>query len=677
MESLIIAGLTGLAGYYLQDKYNRNVDEQNHIMLENEKPNSMNIYSGNKVNISNNEVLEKSLLNYKKSETPSISGVLPPIYNSYSVVGDDTLLHSNVPEQNLVQVNEVNRRGDILETKEVKLSDRPMFKSPQLGMSTKDVFANFGSGLTTNQEVSLLSGQPINREHSNMIPFFGSNIKQNVETFINESKFDSLTGNSSTFIPKQAPLPKFEQTAQNIYGGPLLTDHVDTSRFIPSRYRQNEKPFYEEKVTAPKAGTLDNPLNNIPQLTIDSLRTANNQQVSYEGRTKAGQMGSVRGIASDVMKNRPDTHFELGKDRFFKSTGAFLASKPAENFDNFQKTSRQNQNIEYYGGALYKESLLNGPRLKEIDNTDKLDFNSIVQKSKRNQFNSDFQRNIGSQINAVDDYGKKSINLPELERESTNAAHTLNIHKGSSGHKIAIQNDVKNTIKETLLGKHDNTGNIRTNVINKNKNTDITDYNSKTTQKETLIHNKYKGQANKKDGMGYTVVNPTAKTTNKEITSDIPYSGHVNDKNKNNMIYSTFENPEKVRNAVHIENYKGSGKYSTSAAENRKQFDNAEITDRKETLLQGQRPNGRKSTLGSISNNSLGETKLTANMLLKEKEKTRKENVNIGTNSVILSKGLIGQQRQVYNNHSELENDRLNTNDISLQLSSNPFYNLR
>lgn len=677
----MLIGLTGLAGYYLQEKSGRQSEsvnktlEQDKFMSDKEKPNSFNIYNSDKVNASNDEVLKRSLNNYKDAENPAITGVLPPIYNSYGSHGNESLLKMDIAEKNLSEVNNINRRANVLETKAPDLSDRPMFKVSNLGNPSDDNFSNFGSGLFSNQEVSLLSGKVLEKEHSNMVPFFGSNVRQNLETFTNESKLDNYTGNTSTFIHKKEPLPLFDKVSENIYGTPLLTDHIDTSRYIPSAYRQNEKPFYEEQIAAPISGTLNNPFSNIKQPTIDSLRTSNNQQVTYEGRTKAGQIGSVRGIEGKVMKNKPETSFELGHERLFTSTGAVTANKSKNNYENMQLTSRQDQNLEYYGVPKSKESLTSGPRLSTIDNTDELDFTSIFQNPKSNQLLTDTNRNLSSVTsNNVNDYGKKSINLPELERETTSTLHSLNANKSSVGHQSRIQDNMKGTVKETLLGKHDNSGNIRSNMRTKSGDTGITNYKGKITNKETLIDNTYNGHVNKKDGMGYNVVNVSAKTTNKELTSDNSYSGHVNDINKNGMVYSTFDNPEKVRNALHTTNYKGPANTNTSAAENRVKYNNAETTDTKETLLYN-KPGGRNSSLGVITNGSLGKQKLTANMLLKERAKTRVENVNL--TPVIPTKTILGKQQDVLNNYSEVENSRINSSDISKQLSKNPFFNLK
>lgn len=688
METIALVGLITAAGYYLQDKTPRaqenirNLNEKDPEitkMSEVEKPNSMNIYNSDKVNSSNDEVLLRSLQNYKDAETPALTGILPPIYNSYSSFGNDTILNVNVKSPSsseLANIDDNNRRKNVFKVQERKIQDRPMFNPSNLGAAdNQQVFSNFGSGPFTNQNISLLTGEAIEREHSNMVPFFGSNVKQNIEKFTNEATLDNFTGNTSTFIHKQEISPQFTPVKQDITGTPLITDNVDKSRFIPSAFRQGEKPFYEERVSAPISGTFENPLSQNFQPSIDTLRTANKQQVSYEGRTKAGQMGSVRAPVVPVAKNRPETHFSLGPDRLFTSTGAIVANRSQNNYENLTSTSRQDQNIEYYGAKVAKESLASGPRLKGVDNTDELDFSSVFQTPKRNQLRSDTERNMGSQIPGVNDYGKSSYNLPEMERETTHEYQTLNVNRSGSGGHVALQDQVKPTIKETLVGKRDNSGNIRR-FINKDQNTGMTDYSLKTTNKETLIYKDYRGHANKKDQVGYNVAKYTAKTTNKEITSDTPYSGGANASSKTNMVRSTFENPEKVRHAVHVENYRGAGKSHTSTSENRTKYNNAEITEKKEVLLQGARPSGPKSTLGSIAGGvgAVGELKLTPNMLLKERGKDRVENIHF--QNVIPSTEIIGHQQPIFHKYGEVENTRIDGNLVRAQLSKNPFHNL-
>lgn len=688
METIALVGLITTVGYYLQDKTFRvkenvrNLNEKDPVitkMSELEKPNSLNIYNSDKVSASNNEVLQRSLQNYKGSEEAAFTGILPPIYNSYSSIGNDTILNVKFKDsssEDLAKIDDNNRRNDMFKLQSRELQKRPMFNPSTLNPSeSQQLFSNFGGGLLSNQETSLLTGQPIQRDHSNMVPFFGSNIKQNIESYTNVSILDNLTGNTSTFIHKQEVAPQFVPVKQDISGTPLLTDNINTSRFIPSAFRQGEKPFYEERIASPISGTFQNPLSANFQPNIDKLRVANKQQISYDGRTKAGQLGSVRGTTAPIAKNRPDTHYKLGPERLFTSTGAVIAESAHNNYENIASTSRQDQNIEYYGTQVAKESLASGPRLKGIDNTNELEFTSAFQEPNRSQLRSDTERNVASQVPNVNDYGKGAYNLGELERDTTKQYQALNVNKSNSGQHIASQDQTRSTIKETLLGKHDNSGNIRK-FINKNDNTGMTDYDFKTTNKETLIYKNYKGHATKKDQVGYNVSKYRAKTTNKEITSDNAYSGGANSSNKTNMVRSTFENPEKVRNAVHVRDYKGTVKKYTSNPENRTQYHNAEITQKKENLLKGARPSGRKSTLGSISigAGAVGTVKSTQNMLLKERSKDRIENVNVL--NVIPSKEIIGSQQTIYNKYSEVENSRIDASLVKSQLTQNPFYNL-
>lgn len=654
METIALVGLVTAAGYFLQDKTSRvqenirNLNEKDPEitkMSELEKPNSLNIYSSDKVSSANNEVLERSLQNYKDAENPSITGILPPIYNSYSSIGNDTILNINELPIDRAKIDDNNRRTDMFNVQTRQINNRPMFTAT-VGVSALDdepVYSNFGMDKLYDQNINLLTGKPMEREHSNMVPFFGSNVKQNIETFTNVQTLDHFTGNTSTFFHKQEVTPRFNVVKQDITGTPALTENIDKSRFIPSAFRQGEKPFYEERIAAPISGTFYNPLSNNFNPDIDKLRVVNKQQVSYEGRTKAGQMGSVRATAAPVAKNRPETHYTLGPDRFFTSTGAVIGDRSDYNYENFKPTSRQEQNVEYYGGKVAVESLASGVRLQGIDNTNELDFSSLFQEPKSVQLPTDTERNVGSYIPSSNDYGKSSYNLPELERDTTKQYNLLNVNKNTAGQRISLSDEARTTNKESLVNKRTDSGHVK-GTIEKYTNTGMTNYDPKVTNKESLIYKNYIGNANKKDQVGYNIAKYRAKTTNKETTSDKSYIGPV--------------------------------KYHNQAVEMRTKYDNAEISNTKEILVKGARPSGRKSTLGTISGGagSVGEIKLTPNMLLKEKPKERIENVNV--QQVISSKEKIGYLTPVFNNYSEVQNNRIDGTLIQNQLSKNPFYNL-
>lgn len=696
METIAMIAITTMLGYSLSDKKSnetiRNVAQTDNVtdknpekMSEAEKPNSLNIYNSTRASAINDEILQMSINNYKKSENPSLTGVLPPIYNSYSSIGNDTILSNsdNVNKPTLAQINNKNRYSDPTQNGNVSaVGARPVFTS-MLNLDTNAVdnsFSNFGSGVETSQQISLLTGKPIEREHTNMVPFFGGNVKQNVEKYTNVHKLDNYTGNTSTFIHKKEQGQRFENFKQDINGTPMFTANVETDRFIPSAFRQNEKPFNEQRVSAPISGTLNNPVTKASGdfKTVDELRSANKPKISYESRTKAGQFGNVRGHQSEVVKNKADTYYDLGHDRLFTAVGAVTGNKMNENFDNLKQTTRQDSSRMYYGGIVGKESLSFEPRLSSVDNTSELTVG--FQDPKRQQFHNDYTRNIQGSTSAGD-YGKKGINLPELERNTTSTMHQLNAGRNDFGSKMGIQDDIRNTLKETVL-QQDKSGNIKTTFKKSATSTldsGLSDMNFKATQKETLIDNKYLGQANKKDQMGYIVNKYEAKTTHKETVSDTPYSGGILDNNKSSMVYSTYDNPEKVRNAVHVD-YMGSANTQGFAQEkNRGNYANAEISSRQEDLLTNERPSGPQHFNIAGGVNTVGEQKLTSNMLLKERSKTRSDNLgNISQN--ILTKTQIGQTSDHKNVYGELENSRIDdrwSNIINSQLKENPFYNLK
>jgi hypothetical protein len=705
METIAIMGILGLLGYSfaetsqekLHDKDKTQEERANEMQnFKRTMPNSTNIYNSDRVNAVNDMMLDMASSNFNESSTPDMSGVLPPIYNSYSVTGDKNILDKTQPTYNvtwntLSDVNNVNRRADVIGQKlppQPVVAERPMFQTKydqisQLNQQemASDNFSRFEVSGKSNQEFSLLTGQSLDREHANMVPFFGSNVKQNVEAFKNTAKLDNYTGNTSHFEHKREVGKMFEQFKEDIHGSPLFTDKVETDRYIPSKFHQGEKPFYEEKISAPVSFTYENPVTKASAdfKIIDDLRVASKPQISYTAPLKIGQYGKVRGVEGIVQKNKVNMDFELGHERLFTSVGAVTATTAPENYKNMPVTSRQAQNIEYYGGAVDKQGLRTTSRIK-IDNSNELFGNTdaLFNEPSRQQLDADYARNIGSMVSDVNDYGKDGINLPELERETTNTMHVINANKSGAGNRVKLQDNAKNTTKETTLHQ-DNSGNIKT-LFDKGKtfayDIGVLGNEVKTTQKETLVENKYKGAPQRKDQMGYAIANYDAKTTNKE-TTHTDYNGHASKQTgKSTTVYSTYQDPVKIRNAVHAVGYTGVSK-GFDEEMSRDNFNNAEISETKEKALMGARPSGAHNHNYAGGVNVLGNVKLTQNMLLKEERNMHVENVSNIT-QLPPSVSQIGAL-QTRNKTSEVESRRVTNQFADLiggQLKDNPYYNL-
>lgn len=706
METALIIAGTALAGYFLKttsegirntnavaDTIPSQIDKLK--MQATDVPVSSNIYNSNMFEDANNEELKRSLKHYSDSNNVSITGALPPIYNSYGAIGNSNLgnfNNGNIKE--LSDINNINRLANVSSTsKPPVLEDRPMFKplTKYIGKEIEDNndFSNFGQS-QSNVNISLLTGKPLDNEHSNMTPFFGSNVKQNVESFANTSILDQYSGNTSTFKHKKE-LPKFfENYQEDIHGTPLITNTIETDRYIPSAFKQGEKPFYEDKVAAPIGFTITNPVTDasVSNKNIDELRVGTKPQISYEAR-KTGFKPQTTNLQTSILpvdKNRPETSFEWGHSRLFTGPAQVVAPQAPEDYSsNFQSTSRQDQNIEWVGPSKTQNADKTTPRLtrSQYDNSDELLVN--FQEPKNQQFENQFQRNIGNTnlSKKLDDYNVSTFNPQFQQRETTSKMETININKSGVGQQVYAQDKMKSTVKQTTL-KFDNSGNIKNNNLYKGDseiyevgNLNVT---PRTTNKETTVKNKYKGQINKKDGMGYNIANYEAKTTNKQTTVKNNYNGHIADINKSPMDYTVYKDPIKVRHPARMKNYVGSGKtQGYTENENRDQYNNAQIDENKEKLLYS-RPSNKGSGSGVLGQidvgvELIGDIKSTDNMLLKEGYYPITQVGN--TSSIIPSKNIIGQTDTLPTGNSEIPTTRLIGNVIENSLQNNPYYNLK
>lgn len=622
-----LLGLTTLMGYYFsQNGKNERTKENIREKIEGfDKPNGDNIYSSNEVKKVNEEILERSLANYKLAEEPSKTGMLPPLFNTYSAVGNESVIETGkvggLSSSKLSEINDINRVNNVFgkdQSQEMGISKMPMFNS----MFSKELInekLNFSDVKDMKSNVNLLTGLPYEESHNNMVPFFGGNMKQKMEEFSNESLLDNRTGKNDLFKHKTELASLYDKSPENIYGAPVFTTQINTDRYIPSLYRQNERPIEPKYIAAPISGTIDNPLNPIlGAKTVNELRPGNKPKETYEGRIIAGQMGEVRGIQSEVLKNRPDTYYEQASpDQLFKGPGAYVAPKLMENFStNMKQSSRQDYNMEYYGiinnGGLNKS----GQRIAScIDNSNELK-DALFQLPKRQNFTNDYVRNMSGHIveKSTNDYGKSSMVQYELQRATTeDKQHLLNANRSSVGLSIRPQDNMKNTLKETTIYGN-NTGYIKTNF---NKNTTNTYH----------------------EGMS----DMRAKTTCKEILT-----------NKSEFI----PNPN-----------------ANIASASRFNYSNMEINDDKQILISGQRPSGPQQFQIPSGKASYADIKTTFNMKLKEQEDDR-DKMNVYTTQVIPDKNIIGMiSRPRFDNEpaDTIDNDRLDPSLVSVQLKSNPY----
>ena len=222
---------------------------------------------------------------------------------------------------------------------------------------------------TTTQiaHIDSLSGNKIDKKefnHNNMVPFFGSKVRgRNVNDNNAESILDNTQGagtNSKNKV-EQAPLFKPEDNMQWSHGAPNNTDFIQ-SRQLPSQKIANVLPWEQEKVGPGlglgyttngqggfNSGMLDRNAWTAP--TVDELRVKTNPKITYGLQGHEGP--AVYGIKKPelhgtIEKNRPDTDFNLGPDKWFTTTGIASGQKiyPQEVLPESHRSTTSN---EYFG----------------------------------------------------------------------------------------------------------------------------------------------------------------------------------------------------------------------------------------------------------------------------------------------------------------------------------------
>lgn len=505
MAALPIVGLTLLLGRYLTQEEREPVRKSNATSVdETQKPNGPNIYSSNRLQSANELLLSELTKNYKDAEKPEETGVIPPHFNTLNFVGTPENDIGNLgPDSNTgSKLEDLNKLQNISKKESSPIEKRPMFQEYVISDS-KEKEAN----------ISPLTGEPIVTEHNNMVPFFGSNVKQNTETFSNDTMLSKHTGVSDLLKAKREVEQFFPLQPQDINGTPILTNSVIVpERYESSRTRQNEKPFQEQHIAAPIAGTYDNIIRPVYKDT-NELRAANKPKESYKGRIIPGQFGSVRTALPTIEKNRPDTFREEGNDSYwFRGPGAEIAKKSDENYSNLQNTNRQDSNIEYYGPSFRSDK----EKIREYSSLNPSNLlQSRAQESIRQNFAGDPIRNVGGFVFAKD-YGKDSFNVPETERE-VESNRAFHVSRSEGGVRVYNGDIAKSTHRESTSTSK--LGNIKT-TFDKNTtdiyNEGVIENEIRDTIKEQLVENKYNPQPNKNFGMGYVVTKYQAKDTFKE-----------------------------------------------------------------------------------------------------------------------------------------------------------------
>ena len=152
--------------------------------------------------------------------------------------------------------------------------------------------------------------------HQNMVPFFGSNIKQNLSEHSNQTVLENHTGSIKNFKNKQEIPYMFDpqQRVNQVNGTPVYDEEL-VKRFIPSSKKQQELPIKQVRVgPGLNQGYSDKPCGGLNQANkrdfimpknVDELRVVSNPKKTYQGRILPGLKSGQRGVQAKVNKNLP------------------------------------------------------------------------------------------------------------------------------------------------------------------------------------------------------------------------------------------------------------------------------------------------------------------------------------------------------------------------------------
>jgi hypothetical protein len=429
-----------------------------------------------------------------------------------------------------------------------------------------------------------LAGIEMNMNHNNMQPFFGSRIKQNVNTTTNRSVLENFTGIEDPGIRhtkrEMGPLFKMRPNPEGVYGNPVRNDrHME--RFQKSRIRNNETPFDKVYVgpglnqpgygSAPANGYNQLGLDNsfVMPRTVDDLRVGNRKRSTYSPPIVPGKGIDQRGQTGKFYQNRPNlTEHRTGNERLFVNAAGNEAASMRPKHIDAKETGRQSM-------PGYEPGIASGP--KEIVHTSTEGF----KESDKQQLEDFGFRNLFSfdGMGEEFDHGRENMSLPAQERDVTSEA----TYQGNVATLVkAIIAPLLDMVRESK--KEYDTDHARTfgQVQSQVPMMTVKDPNdiARTTIKETLVQDTHEGYISTpvtmpyvydpdevakttirdtlesatanhpgniqtmQRGDGYTTANVEAKTTLKEGLVDYDYFGGALSIDKQPMSYDEFFNAD-------------------------------------------------------------------------------------------------------------------------------------
>lgn len=416
--------------------------------------------------------------------------------SSTSVNNKSNVVNANeIPSQDSIYAsNRVEQVKRIEERKAARMHARS--KDPS---NTNVVSMNYGAMKADfkpeSKKIRSLTGDYIDTEsftHNNMVPFFGGNIKQNLDDNSTKSILENFTGVSDVFKNKQEVACMSDKSKDFGYvNGMANQDDFYRERMVESRNRNNVVPIPQIRVgpglnqgydATPTGGFQQFDAQDVAMSMykpVDELRVSTKPKLSFEARTIDGQKEKLRAEAPNLAKNRVETFYEKNPDMLFKTTGAYTKPTEIPEFNvkatHRLETTREEIGIAGTGGTVF---------MRKLDEQN-------VKPTSRQQLKEYGIRNTSLNTygkGEKDDFGKSQILVYNNERDIT----TTRVYQGNVTSLIKaivapLQDVMRINKKEHAVDNPRHFGNMNAQVPEKPTMYDPNDI-ARTTIKETLLH---------------------------------------------------------------------------------------------------------------------------------------------------------------------------------------------
>jgi hypothetical protein len=557
MEVLAI-GLLGLAGKYINDRFNAD-QEESEVESDDEIIHISRTRNGFDQKKRVLETMESTVAEKKNaSEDPNNKNIIPLLYNKrkynldienkylspitgpkYKNTFGDSMLDKYSNDQNLME-GPVNK----LTTLDEQFSSQPIqFNKPvPKNMGKLTIPDNWTPYNKKDDDMTYKIFNKDELVHNNMQPFFkdkGSLITQENSRNM-EQTLDIYTGSSRFyFAKKEQPniIENFEEGFSTVSqpimmssytrGTPVQTDLLQ-DRYFSGKEKRNDKPFDDIKVTPglniganqDGKGGFHDPYQP-PQRTIDDLRRWDDPQISYTQPTTKGAVGQAKGsIIGDVVNKKPVTYGVLEKDYTVLPTSSTVTGPTDMGNFNFDKSRRGEEELVEQGAP--------GPG----------NFESGISIDNFGKVKDPFKVQLATEISGIGN----SVSIPNndigsynnyvTQRSTANSLYTGGIISGSVGEVSNYQPMMTQRLNQNASftgGMGNNNGG----------SVEVSNYQPLTTQRLTQNANFTGSMGNNSGGSGE--ISNYQPLTTQRLTQNANFTGIMGNNNGGSVEVSNYQ----------------------------------------------------------------------------------------------------------------------------------------